>query len=90
MNEDQLKEYRKQIDEIDKQIVDLIADRMSVVNKVGDYKKAHNIPPLALDRWNSVLESKMALANLHGIDPEVIKDIFNRIHDYALEVEEKI
>lgn len=53
-----LKDFRKQIDEIDEQIVNLLAKRMQVVEKVGQYKKENNLPPLDNSRWQKVIESK--------------------------------
>jgi len=54
--------YRKQIDEIDVQIIDLLAKRFEVVKKVGEYKKERNIPPLQPERWQQVLQTRKNLA----------------------------
>lgn len=88
--EDTLGALRKQIDGLDKQIVELIAKRMDVVHQVGAYKKANNIPPLDESRWNAVLQEKIALAKSLGIDTSLVADIFNRIHEAALDVEDQV
>jgi chorismate mutase len=90
MEENKLAELRKRIDKLDNQMVFLLAQRMDAVRQVGEFKKKQNIPPLDESRWQEVLSSKMKLAEEAGIDPEVIKDLFNRIHEYALEVERDI
>ena len=41
-----LSDYRKEIDEIDHQLVPLFEQRMEVVRKVAAYKKEHNLPVL--------------------------------------------
>ncbi|PIP63223.1 3-deoxy-7-phosphoheptulonate synthase, partial [Candidatus Roizmanbacteria bacterium CG22_combo_CG10-13_8_21_14_all_34_12] len=71
---------RKQIDEIDEQIVNLLAKRMQVVEKVGQYKKENNLPPLDNSRWQKVIESKKGF----------MKKIWKIIHDEALKVEKQI
>ena len=37
-------DYRREIDKIDDQIVDLFAQRMAVAKEIAAYKKAHNLP----------------------------------------------
>jgi chorismate mutase len=85
----QLEDLRKQIDEIDNLIVDLLAKRMKVVEKVGVLKKQHNVPPLDPARWQQVLTSKMEKAKSLGLDREMVKKIYNIIHEEALKIEEK-
>jgi len=75
-----LKDFRKHIDEIDEQIVNLLAKRMQVVEKVGQYKKENNLPPLDNSRWQKVIESKKGF----------MKKIWKIIHDEALKVEKQI
>ena len=75
-----LKDFRKQINDIDGQIVNLLAKRMQVVEKVGQYKKENNLPPLDNSRWQKVIESKKGF----------MKKIWKIIHDEALKVEKQI
>jgi chorismate mutase len=86
----QISILRKQIDEIDEQIVNLLAERMKVVKKVGVFKKKQNIPPLDANRWQQVLNSKMEKAKSLGLDQEVIKGIYEIIHEFALKIEKLI
>ena len=37
-------EYRNQIDEVDKQLVELFVQRMKLSEQIADYKKEHNLP----------------------------------------------
>ncbi|MFA6532502.1 MAG: chorismate mutase [Patescibacteria group bacterium] len=71
---------RKQIDEIDKQIVNLLAKRMQVVEKVGKYKKENNLPPLDKRRWQEVIKTKKGF----------VKKIWEIIHEEALKIEKSI
>lgn len=84
-----IRQYRDQIDNIDNQIIELISKRLKLVRMTGEYKKKNNIPSLDMTRWQQVLKSKLELAKKHNINPQVIKDIYNRIHKEALKIENK-
>ncbi|OFI49066.1 chorismate mutase [Floricoccus tropicus] len=51
-----LDETRKQIDGVDKQIIELLEERMKLVQEVIAYKKENNLPVLDNSRENIVLE----------------------------------
>ncbi len=59
MNE--LEEYRRQIDQIDRELVQLFLRRMEVTSKVGEYKQANGIPVLDAGREKQVIAAKTAL-----------------------------
>lgn len=74
---DNLKILRKQIDEIDESIINLLAKRMKIVKKVGQLKKKQNIPVLDSARWQEIIRSKKGF----------VKKIWEIIHDEALKIE---
>ena len=45
-----LQDYRKQIDEIDRQLTALFQQRMDVAAAIADYKQAHDLPVLDAGR----------------------------------------
>ncbi|MGB1121632.1 MAG: chorismate mutase, partial [Saprospiraceae bacterium] len=47
----QLDELRHHIDEIDEQIIQLIAKRMNIAREIGEHKKDNNIAILQMSRW---------------------------------------
>lgn len=59
---EELKQYRDQIDSIDRELADLFQRRMDVVDHVGRYKLARNMPVLDARREQEVLSAKAALA----------------------------
>ena len=85
-----LVKLRKIIDEIDKSIVNLLAKRMKTVKKIGMLKKQQNILPFDQSRWKKVLNFNIKKAESLGIDPEIIKNIYEIIHAEALKIEKKI
>ena len=57
-----LKDYRKQIDAIDAQLVQLFVQRMEAASGIAAYKLEHNLPVLDAQREQARLEAVCALA----------------------------
>ncbi len=89
-NNDELIKLRQKIDKLDQELVSLVAQRMKLVVKVGLYKKAKNIPPLDLVRWQQVVESRRKLATKYGLNSEFIEEVFDLLHEQALKLEEGV
>lgn len=69
---DELKELRREIDAVDRQMVELFRRRMDVTRRVGEYKAAHGLPVLDQERERAVLTEKGELAG-EELRPAVIK-----------------
>lgn len=52
-----IKEYRREIDQIDKAILEKFHERMSVVEKIARYKIENNLPITNKEREEEVLDS---------------------------------
>lgn len=74
----ELNELRDQIDAVDKQIVELLAQRLSLVEKVGEVKSKHGLPIYAPDREAAMLASRREEAEKRGVPPQLIEDILRR------------
>ena len=85
-----LDKYRKQIDKIDKKIIDYLAKRYQVVKKVGVFKKKNGLKPFDKKRWQKVLQTRISFAEEKGLPKELIKKIYQTIHKFSLEIEKKI
>jgi chorismate mutase len=84
-----LDELRKQIDEIDSEILKLLGKRIAVVNEVAKYKVANKIPFLDLKRKKEILDDKIKRAKGGNIPEDFVKKIFETIHDFSLKMESK-
>ncbi len=80
---------RKQIDLVDEKIIEALADRIKLVKEIGKIKKANNFPFLDQKRWQEVLETRLKIAQSKGLSQKFIKQIFDILHEYSLEVEQK-
>ena len=59
---DELQDLRREIDAIDRELVELFRRRMDVTARVGEYKRARGIPVLDQERERQVLRNKGELA----------------------------
>lgn len=80
-----LQELRNQIDNIDDELIRLLARRSEISSKIGIIKKEHNLTVLQLDRWNSILSSHIEKGKILGLKEELIKDIFEIIHKDSID-----
>ena len=56
---DKLQEYRKEIEEIDQQLFELLCKRMNVSSKIGQYKKEANLPIFDAKREEELKEKNL-------------------------------
>lgn len=75
---------RSQIDEIDNQLMNLLAKRMRICREIGTYKKEHNMTVLQANRYNEILEKRGAQGSLIGLSPQSVAHIFEEIHQESV------
>lgn len=79
-----IRQLRSQIDEIDNQLMDLMAKRLRVCREIGTFKKEHNMTVLQAGRYNEILEKRGAQASLCGMSPEFAAHVFELIHEESV------
>ncbi len=85
-----LSELRTMIDLCDNQLLDLIEKRMAVVEKIGQYKKAHNIAVLQNKRWSNILRRIIKTGKSKGLSENFVSTIFKAIHIESISHQTKI
>lgn len=81
---DTLTMLRKDIDELDNELIDLLAKRMGIARKIGEYKKEHDMAIVQTKRYSEILDKRGAQGSLKGIESECIKNIFEHIHEESV------
>ena len=81
---DTLKDLRKEIDEIDNDLIDLLAKRMKICRSIGEYKKENGMTIVQTRRYSEILDKRGAQGSLLGIDTLCIKNIFEHIHEESV------
>ncbi|MDA3779951.1 MAG: chorismate mutase, partial [Bacteroidales bacterium] len=79
-----LESLREQIDSIDQQMLELFAQRMKIVDKIGEYKCENEVTILQLRRWEKIIETRRNAGKNLGLSEDFIKKIFQLIHKEAI------
>ena len=84
---EELNALRDKIDAVDKQLIDLLAARLALVEEVGEVKSRHGLPIYAPDREASMLARRRAEAERLGVPGDLIEDVLRRVmrESYILE-----
>lgn len=82
--ETELLARRKQIDEIDNELWQLIAKRLDIAQQIGQYKREHNLPILQSARYNDILQKRLDWAAGHGISQSAVQKIIEILHEESI------
>lgn len=85
--DEQLLQKRNKIDELDQQILVLLAERMQIALDIGNMKKNNHITILQMQRWNNVLNDRLCEAQKLHLNPDFVQKIFELIHDQAIQLQ---
>lgn len=77
-------QLRQQIDDLDNQLMELLAKRMRVCRQIGQYKKEHNMTVFQASRYNEILEKRGAQGALCGMSPEFVAMVFESVHEESV------
>ncbi|RRD80452.1 3-deoxy-7-phosphoheptulonate synthase [Alloprevotella sp. OH1205_COT-284] len=85
-----LDSLRKQIDECDNALLELLAKRMRISREIGTYKKEHNMTIVQTARYSEILDKRGAQGSLCGMNPNFIRDMFELIHEESIAQQSEI
>ena len=71
---------RSEIDDIDDELLQLLARRMNVSSQIGEYKKQEGLTVVQMDRWKQVLADHLNTGAELGLSEELITKVFEAIH----------
>jgi chorismate mutase / prephenate dehydrogenase len=74
-----LEQLRDEIDDIDRQMVSLLAKRQTVVEKVVGLKNAHNIPVYHPAREENLISKRRNQSRDIGLNPDFVEEIFRSV-----------
>jgi chorismate mutase len=75
-----VKELRKQIDEIDREMVELLDKRVEIVKEIGRLKRSRGTEIFDPEREMKVLDN---VSNSTKLDGEFIRSLFKSIIEYC-------
>ena len=85
----QLEELRDQIDVLDQKLLDVLKQRIEVVEEIGNVKELNQVQIFQMRRWFKVLANREETALGLNLDKEIIHELFQLIHKYSIDVQIK-
>lgn len=79
-----LEMLRRQIDEIDNNLIETLSKRMRISREIGLYKKEHNMTIVQTTRYTEILDKRGAQGVLCGMSANFMKGIFEAIHEESV------
>jgi len=83
-----IKQWRKRIDEVDEQILQSLSKRTEICKSIGSVKQKHGIPIQDLPRENDVYAHIKKKAADLGLDPAHVEAIYRQIVNMCSAVQE--
>lgn len=84
-----IKDLRLKINDIDKKILDLVIQRLQVVEEIGDIKREYGVGVIDTNREMEVLSRLIKEAENRGASPDVVKKVWKVLMEISYEIEEK-
>jgi isochorismate pyruvate lyase len=78
-NCENIQEIRGVIDNIDKEIIRLIGQRLNYVKEIVKFKNKDRNSIVAKERYDEVIENRRMLAVENGLNPDLIENIYKSL-----------
>ncbi len=85
--EEQIQNLRISIDELDKQMLQLLSKRMDLSKELIKHKQSHQMGILQMKRWEELLNARMSLAKEYHLNPDFIKKLMEQIHVESIRIQ---
>ena len=82
-----LAQLRRQIDQLDNDLVEILAKRMNISREIGKYKKNHNMPIVQPGRYGDIMHTRVKTAAAAGVDEEFMSKILSTIHEESVRLQ---
>ncbi len=77
-------ELRAKVDNIDRELLEVLATRMAIVEKMGEYKRDNGVTIFQIDRWKQVHASRAEMAKKLGLYSDLVEDLYRLIHEASI------
>jgi chorismate mutase len=79
-----LTELRQQIDQMDDELLSILAKRMRISQEIGQYKKEHNMPVLQTIRYDEIVEKRVKEAEEMGLGQSFMRKVLEAVHEESV------
>ena len=87
---DKLAEMRKSIDKIDDALMQKLGERMSIVEKIGEFKRDNQVTILQVNRWDAILQKGHAFAKALKLDLNFTEKFLELVHSESIRKQTEI
>jgi chorismate mutase len=77
---DILESMREKIDSLDLQLLELLSQRMEIIEHIGEYKLKNNMAIIQLRRWEEMIKMRVEVGERLGLSPKYVKDLLRLVH----------
>ncbi len=86
----EIEDARAEIDNLDNEMLNLMAERLSLAEDLADFKHANHMPIKDPKREQELMNNRIKKAKELGMeDGQFVKDVFNVVMKKSREVQEK-
>lgn len=82
-----LEPLRKQIDDIDHEILSLLSRRMNLSRQIAHIKREQQLTVYQAKRWEEVMKDRLQLATELGLDADFVEEILEKIHGESIRIQ---
>jgi chorismate mutase len=82
-----LKHLRGEIDQVDDQVLVLLAKRMQIARQIGEHKRNIGIDYLQIERWKKVVEDRLRKGEQLGLNREFLLNLLHVLHEESLKAQ---
>ncbi len=75
---------RREIDELDNELLEILNKRMAISRRIGQYKKEHSMKVVQIGRHDQMMTRRMDAAKEMGMSPDFMRTIMSVIHEESV------
>ncbi len=81
---------REQIDSLDREILQLLSERMNVAEKIGRIKRENDVRILQTVRWEDIVERALARSKSLGLSEYFLRTVLDAIHIESIDRQNRV
>lgn len=80
----ELEGLRERIDSIDDSLLSLLKSRMELSDRIGEYKSRHGMSAVQPQRYNALMDNRVAAGAALGLSPDFLRQILSAVHEESV------
>ncbi len=85
-----LEKLRTEIDKLDGELLQILVNRLRIIDEIGEFKKENDITILQMKRWAGIIEDRLAQGTHLGLNKEFLQKLLTLIHKESIQKQSDI